>query len=103
MEIAIFAKNRTTKEGKKFISYLSRLTKKDGSEIPVTVKFRDDSCRPVPPEDCPCMIVVEKDKASLSSKKFESEDGQTGIGYTLWVGAWGYGGEFVDHSLDDFE
>lgn len=102
MEISVFAKKRTTSEGKSFYSYLSRITKKDGTELPVTVKFREDSCKPVPPADCPCNIIINKDVSSLSSKKFETEDGQTGIGYTLWVGEWELGGEYVDHSLDDF-
>ena len=101
MEIAIFAKNRTTKEGKNFYSYLSRIINKRGEEFPVTVKFRED-CKPVPPQDCPCNIVIEKENCSLSGRKFETENGETGIGYTLWVSAWEYGGEFVDHSLDDF-
>lgn len=102
MEIAIFAKARTTKEGKSFHSYLSRITnKRTGEELPVTVKFRDD-CKPVPPTDCPCNIVIEKEDTSLSSRKFTTEDGTAGIGYTLWVGSWDFGGEFVDHSMDDF-
>lgn len=103
MQISIFAKNRTTKEGKNFVSYLSRLKKKDGTEVPVTVKFREADCKPVPQADCPCMIDVDKSCSSLSSQKFENEKGEPGIGYTLWVGGWEYAGEFEDHSLDDFE
>lgn len=103
MEISVFAKKRTTKEGKTFYSYLSRLTKKDGEELPVTVKFREETCKAVPATDCPCNIVVDKAASSLSKSKYETEDGATAFSYTLWVGAWEYGGEYVDHSLDDFE
>lgn len=103
MEIAVFAKKRITKEGKNFYSYLSRLVKKNGEELPVTVKFREETCKPVPPADCPCNIIVNKEMSSLSKQKYETEDGNVAYSHTLWVGDWTMGGEYVDHSLDEFE
>ena len=103
MNLAIFAKKRTTKEGKTFYSYLSTMTKKDGSDLTVTVKFRDE-CGSPKPENCPVNIIVDKEHANLSSRDFVREDtGETVKSYTLWVSAWEMGAPFVDHSLDDFE
>lgn len=103
MELTIYAKKRTTHEGKTFYSYLSTLTRKDGTELTVSVKFRD-SAGSQKPENCPMNIVFDKCDANLSSKKFIREDtGEPGTSHTLWVSKWNEGSPFVDTSLDDFE
>lgn len=103
MEIAIFAKKRTTKEGKPFTSYISTLTRKDGSQISVAVKFRDAAGNPEP-KACPMNITFPKTAANLSSKSFVRADtGEVATAYTLWVSAWEPGSPYVDNSLDDFE
>ncbi len=103
MEITIYAKKRTTHEGKTFYSYLSTLTRKDGTELMVSVKFRDTAGNPKP-ENCPMNIVFNKGDANLSSKEFIREDtGEPGTSHTLWVSKWNEGAPFVDTSLDDFE
>ena len=110
MEITLFAKKRTSKEGKVFYNFLSTLTRKDGDQILVTVKFRDEAGTPKP-ESCPMNIIVDKKFCNLSTRKFNREvvDQATGevtqeIGesYTLWVTKWIPGAAYVDHSMDDF-
>lgn len=103
MEITIYAKKRTTTEGKTFFSYLSTLTRKDGTKQTVSVKFREDAGKPKP-ENCPMNIKFEKGAANMATKEFTREDtGEIGLSYTLWVSEWEPGAPFVDHSLDDFE
>lgn len=103
MEITIYAKKRTTKEGKTFFSYLSTLTRKDGTKQTVSVKFRDDAGNPKP-ENCPMNIKFDRGAANMTARAFTREDtGETGFSYTLWVSRWEQGAPFVDHSLDDFE
>lgn len=103
MEITIYAKKRTTSEGKSFYSYLSTLTRKDGTKQTVSVKFRDECGNPKP-ENCPMNIKFDKVKGNLSTKEFVRDDtGEVGTSYTLWVSKWEPGTPFVDHSLDDFE
>lgn len=103
MEITIYAKKRTTAEGKTFYSYLSPLTRKDGGKQTVSVKFRDDAGNPKP-ENCPMNIKFEKGWANMSTSEFTREDtGEIGTSFTLWVSRWEHGAPFVDHSLDDYE
>ena len=103
MEITIYAKKRTTADGKTFYSYLSTLTRKDGTKQTVSVKFRDDAGNPKP-ENCPMNIKFDRGAANMVTRDFTREDtGETGISYTLWVSRWEHGAPFVDHSLDDFE
>lgn len=103
MEITIYAKKRTTTEGKTFFSYLSTLTRKDGTKQTVAVKFRDEAGNPKP-EKCPMNIKFSTGAANLSTREYVREDtGGVGTSYTLWVSAWEQGAPFVDHSLDDFE
>ena len=52
MELTVFAKKRTTTEGKRFYTYLTQLTRKeDGEHVSVQVKFPEglapkaDDCR----------------------------------------------------------
>lgn len=103
MEITIYAKKRTTTEGKTFYSYLSTLTRKDGTKQTVSVKFRDGAGNPKP-ENCPMNIKFDKGAANITSRVFTRKDnGEIGFSYTLWVFRWEQGAPFVDHSLDDFE
>ena len=103
MDLAVFAKKRNTNDGKVFYSYLTTMTKKDGTELTVSLKFRDE-CGSPRPESCPVNIKVEKTDANLVTKDFTREDtGEPAKSYTLWVSKWEMGAPFVDHSLDDFE
>lgn len=103
MEITIYAKKRTTAEGKSFFSYLSTLTRKDGTKQTVSVKFRDE-CGSPKPEKCPMNVKFDKGNANMTTREFTREDtGEVGTSYTLWVSKWEQGSPFVDHSLDDFE
>lgn len=103
MEITVFAKKRTTSDGKPFYGYLSTLTRKDGRKQTVSVKFRDECGNPKP-EKCPMNIKFSKTAANLSIREFVREDsGEVGESYTLWVSAWEQGTPYVDTSLDDFE
>lgn len=103
MEISLFAKKRTTKEGKGFYVYLSTLPKKDGSMIGCNVRFKD-GCTVPDAKDCPMNICIEKEHCNLSQRSYEREDtGEQTIAYTLWVGAWSQGSAYVDHSLDDID
>lgn len=103
MEITIFAKKRIASDGKYFYSYLSTLTRKDGTKQTVSVKFRDEAGNPKP-EKCPMNIKFDRGSANVATKEFTREDtGEVSTSYTLWVSAWEPGAPFVDHSLDDFE
>lgn len=102
-EITIFAKKRTNKEGKTFDSFLTTLTKKDGTTQTVSVKFRQECPRPKA-EECPLNIVVDKEDINLDTRTYIREDtGEQANGYTLWVTKWKAGSKYVDHSLDNFD
>ena len=112
MKLNIFGKKGTSKDGRAFPIYLSTLTKKDGSEIKVSVKFRQDAKQPELSE-CPCIIEVDKKNANLTVKDikdpetgeylYDEASGEVKTSKTLWVSAWKMVGPYVDHSLDDFE
>lgn len=102
MEITVFSKKRTTKEGKKFFSYLTTITDKNGEAFTCSVKFRE-SCGQPRGESCPVNIVVEKKACNLASKEILLDDGRTVVSRTLWISEWKAGSEYVDHSLDDFD
>ena len=100
-EITIFAKNRTNKDGKKFTTYLTTLTRKDGTKVSASVKFKEEIGSP---KEFPCNILVEKKNANLNERRYKREDtGDEAIGYTLWISDWKKGSAYVDHSLDDFD
>lgn len=102
MEITVFSKQRTTQEGKKFYSYLSRLTKKDGEVITVTVKFRE-SCGLPDGKQCPMNIQFDKKDANYSVKAVELADGSPAESRVLWLSQWEPGTPYVDTSMDEFE
>ena len=101
MELVIFAKNRTSRDGKPFTAYVTKLTRKDGTTMSVSVKFREE-CGAPKKEMCPMNIVVDRDKMNLSDHTYMDAEGVLKTGYTLWVSEWNKGAEYVDHSLDDF-
>ena len=103
MQITIFAKRRTTKEGKHFYSFLTRLTnKRTGEEVTAVVKFREACKQVLQGDECPINIVVDKKSASLSEKKISDKEGHELISRTLWVSDWRRGSDYVDNSMDDY-
>lgn len=100
LEINVFSKKLMTKEGKTFYNYFGRLTRKDGTEIPVTVKFKDTFGQDIPLL-FPVTINFDKKDANLSKREYENKEGQMVLGYTLWLNKWEEI-PFVDDSLDDF-
>lgn len=102
MELTIFTKKRTTKEGKTFNTYFSTLTRKDGEEVSVSVKFKE-VCGAPDPENCPLNILVTKEDCNLATKDYTNNDGLIATSRTLWVNKWEIGSPYVDHSLDDFD
>lgn len=104
MNITLFAKKRTTKDGKKFYVYLTTLTRKDGSTLTTAVKF-SEGCDVPRAEDCPLNIVVDKSKVNLSTRTIVNpESGEPFESHTLWVKEWTKSTEkWIDHSMDDFE
>lgn len=102
MQITIFAKKRTTKDGRNFVNFISRLTRKDGSTITAQVKIPEEK-RPRA-DECPMNIIVSKDNANLAETSYIREDtGELATRYALWVSDFERGEPYVDHSLDDFE
>lgn len=100
MKITVFSKKISKHDGSKFTGYVTKLKKKDGSEIYCRVRFHD-GCNG--PRECPAIIEVEKDKANLIKRHYTNEDKEYDI-YTLWITDWNLAEEkYVDHSLDDFE
>lgn len=107
MKVLIFGKKRQTKDGKAFTAYVSKLPKKDGTDLTVGVKFREE-CGSPKLEECPLYIEVDKKDANLDSKTREitTEDGEIKdvMSYTLWVQKWERSPEkYEDHSLDDID
>lgn len=108
MELAIFAKNRTSKEGKKFTAYVTKLVKKSGEIITTGVRFRED-CGAPKADECPCYILVDKANANLNTHSQLVTDPETGeertaTYYTMWIKDWKKSNKiYEDHSLDDFE
>lgn len=103
MNLTIFAKKRTSSEGKTFYTYLTTLTKKSGEELRCSVKFRQD-CGSPRGEECPMNIIVPKSGANLSVERYtDDETGELLETARLWVNEWKKGEAYVDHSLDEFE
>lgn len=103
MLITLFAKKRTTKEGKLFYNYLSTLTTKDGEDIVCRIKFRD-SCGSPKPESCPRNIIAKKEDMNYTRKEITNpETGEIVTTHTIWITAWEDGPEYKDTSMDIFE
>ena len=105
MNVTVFGKKKTTKEGKNFTAYVAQLNKVDGSTITASVKFREECGQPKL-EECPINIIVEKEDANLAERNYVKDErtGEEATAYTLRISKWKRSPEaYVDHSLDEFE
>lgn len=104
MEISLFAKKRTTKEGKNFYQFLTTLEKKDGTTETVRVAFRNVDGNDIPKaETCPRNIQFDKSAANMATTKYTDEKtGEIKERKTLWITAWKPGSPYVDTSLDEY-
>lgn len=104
MTITVFAKAHTTKEGRNFNTYVTRLTKTDGTTLGMSLKFGKDCAIP---KKFPCNIDVEKKDCNFSerSRRYVTSEGEEKevTERTLWVKAWSNETEYIDTSMDDFE
>ena len=103
MEISIFAKKRTTADVRKtFYSYLTTLTRKDGTPCTCSVKFAAPAEAP-DPLDCPVNIIVEKSDCNMAREDYtDPKTGEVRTSHRLWVKAYKSGSPYVDHSMDEF-
>ena len=110
MELAVFAKKLTTKEGKSFYKYSTTLKRRNESgeieEVKTAVKFRED-CGAPKGENCPINIIVDKADCGYTEKIKTYTDEETGeekdfLQKELWVRDWKEGSPYVDHSMDEF-
>ena len=100
MKITVFSKKISKHDGSKFTGYVTKLHKKDGSEIYCRVRFREGCSAP---RECPAIIEVEKDYANLVRRHYKNDDKEYDI-YTLWITDWEpTDDKYIDHSLDEFE
>ena len=100
MKITVFSKKVSKHDGSKFTGYVTKLKKKDGSEIYCRVRFREGCSAP---RECPAIIEVERDHANLVKRHYKNDDKEYDI-YTLWITDWEPADEkYIDHSLDEFE
>lgn len=102
MKMNIFAKSVKKSDGSSFVRYIGKLYDKNGLEYNVTIKFKDIA--PPAQKDCPMEINVKKEGSQLSQKRERNAvTGDDIVYYTLWTNNWERIGDYIDHSLDDFE
>ena len=97
----VFKKDKTSKDGKKFKSYLTRITNKETKEeVSARVKF-EEGCDA--PKEFPIRIDVLN--GSVSSKPYQDPTTmEKRNSYTLWVRDWKKSEEdYEDKSLDDWK
>lgn len=102
MKITLFAKKRTSKEGKVFYNYLTTLVRKStGETFAAQVKFREE-CGAPDPHKCPCYVVIDPKNCNITKKTITTDDGQKTVN-TMWVSKWEFGGNYVDTSMNDID
>ena len=103
MKIDVFGKKRTTKDGKKFYIYSTKLKKKDGTEVYTQVKFREECGNP---KKVPCTIEFDKKNANYSEHNEIYADAEgnivNNIRRELWISNYTES-DYIDTSMDDFE
>lgn len=102
MKITVFGSNKTSKDGRPFTVFSTRLVNvKTGEEEYCNVRFV--GVAPIKKEDCPIIIEFNKTDANMSKKRFTDKNGNTGVNNILWIKNCTISDEtYVDHSLDDY-
>lgn len=101
MKITVFCKERNGKDNNKFLSYISKLTKKTGEEVTVQLKFSEE-CGKIKKDSCPCIIDVEVSDCSYSERKVIKDDREI-INRVLWINKYTKTDDvFVDTSASCF-
>ncbi len=106
MKIDVFRKTKTTKKGKKFDIYLSKLTnKKTGEIVNVQVKFVGQAQTDIENSNInyPLSLDFDRNNANLSFEEITTDSGETFIRNNLWITKLNKIDAFVDSSLTDFE
>lgn len=106
MKINVFRKTKTTKKGKKFDIYLSKLTNKRTGEImSVQVKYVGQAQTDIENSNIkyPLTLDFDKEKANLSFEEITTDSGETFIRNNLWITKLNKIEQYVDDSLTDFE
>lgn len=106
MKINVFRKTKTTKKGKKFDIYLSKLTNKRTGEIMnVQVKYVGEAQTRIENSEIEYPVTIEFDKANanLSFEEIATDSGNTFIRNNLWITKLNKIEQYVDDSLTDFE
>lgn len=96
LEITVFAKNRNTKDGKKFTTYFATMP---GREKPTKVKFRQVCGAP----ECPANIILHKGDCNMSKESYTDDvTGEVKYSDVLWVSAFENGAPYEDKSMDEW-
>lgn len=97
LELTIFAKKRTSKDGKKtFFTYFTTMPGRDKAN---KVKFREECGAP----DCPANIVLRKGDCNMSKETYTDEvTGEAKAADVLWVSKWEKGKPYEDKSMDEW-
>lgn len=106
MKINVFKKTKTTKKGKKFDIYLSKLTnKKTGEILDVQVKYVGQAQIDIENSNInyPLTLDFDRTNANLSTKGITTDSGGTFIRNNLWITKLNKIEQYVDDSLNDFE
>ncbi len=103
MKINLFSKARTNREGRQFTNYIGKLVRRDGTELTCNVKFRESAGKP-DPAALPAVVEIMKQDSNLTKREYLDErTGELKTAFTLWANKWSIVGEYVDHSLDEFD
>ena len=106
MKINVFRKTKTTKKGKKFDIYLSKLTNKRTGEIMhVQVKYVGQAQTDIENSNIKYPLTLDFDKANanLSAEEIATDSGEKFIRNNLWITKLNKIEQYVDDSLTDFE
>ena len=106
MKINVFRKTKTTKKGKKFDIYMSKLTnKRNGEIVNVQVKYVGQAQTDIENSNIKYPLTLDFDKANanLSFEEITTDSGETFIRNNLWITKVNKIECYVDDSLTDFE
>ena len=97
LTLTIFSKQRTSKDGKKFMTYFTKMPNEDTS---IKVKFRQVCGAP----ECPANIDLRQKGCNMSTEPYtDSVTGESKESRVLWISEWEMSpNEYHDSSMDDY-